>query len=178
MIVFMSDNGYAFGEHRWDYKMSAYEESIRVPLVVRYDPLTFAGRKDAHLALNIDLAPTFAGLARVQPAARVDGQSLLPLLRRVGPRWRSGFLVEHMVTQLDQPYLPAYCAVRTRRQVYVVYKYSTSPRYESELYDLVRDPYELRNRVRDPDYKPVVTAMKRRLGSLCDPPPPGFSLPP
>jgi N-acetylglucosamine-6-sulfatase len=158
--------------------MSPYEESIRVPLVIRYDPLTSVGRKDAHLALNIDLAPTFAGLAGVLPATRMDGQSLLRLLKRARPRWRPGFLVEHMVTQLDQPYLPAYCAVRTRRHIYVVYKYSTSPRYNSELYDLIRDPFELRNRVKDPGYIPVVTAMKRRLKSLCDPPPPGFSLPP
>jgi arylsulfatase A-like enzyme len=177
MIVFTSDNGFAFGEHRWFYKMSPYEESIRVPLVIRYDPLTWGGRKDRHLALNIDVAPTFAALAGAQPSTPVDGRSLLPILRRRGQLWRHQFLIEHKVTQLDQPYVPAYCAVRSAKYLYSVYKYETEPRYNSELYDLVGDPYELVNRVKSPRYASVVAAMKARLKALCNPPPPGFTLP-
>jgi hypothetical protein len=78
---------------------------------------------------------------------------------------------------LDQPYVPAYCAVRSAKYLYSVYKYETEPRYNSELYDLVGDPYELVNRVKSPRYASVVAAMKARLKALCNPPPPGFTLP-
>jgi N-acetylglucosamine-6-sulfatase len=179
MIVLTSDNGLAFGEHRWRYKMSPYEESIRVPLVVRYDPLTHGGRTDRHLALNIDVAPTFAELAGARPTAPVEGRSLLPLLRRrtSAARWRRSFLVEHIVAQPAQGYLPAYCAVRTRRYLFVIYQYRTGLPYNLELYDLAKDPFELVNRARAPGYAGTRRALKSRLVSLCHPPPPGYHLP-
>jgi arylsulfatase A-like enzyme len=177
LIVFMSDNGYAVGEHRWNYKMSPYEESIRVPFVVRYDRLTRGGWRDRHLALNIDLAPTFARLARSRPATPVDGRSFLPLLRRVHARWRHAFLVEHLWTQRDQAYMPTYCAVRTDRYMTVIYQNETKPFYNRELYDLTRDPFELKNRAHDRAYAEVFRSMKPRLRALCDPPPPRYKLP-
>ena len=82
MIVFMSDNGFSYGEHRWGTtgamnKQVPYEESIRVPYVVRYDPLTPFARTDPNLVLNIDLAPTFAALGGVAaPEPRAGACSL------------------------------------------------------------------------------------------------------
>src|SRR5207244_3694115 len=86
LIVFASDNGYLWGEHRWPVKMVPYEESIRVPLVIRYDPLTPGASLDTHLVLNIDLTPTFAevGAAALD---RPDGQSLVQLLGGDGTDW-------------------------------------------------------------------------------------------
>src|SRR5207247_583450 len=80
MIVLTSDNGLGWGEHRWSGKKDAYEESIRVPMVVRYDRMGMAQRTDDHLVLNIDLAPTFAKVGGAN-APPTDGQSFLPLLR-------------------------------------------------------------------------------------------------
>jgi N-acetylglucosamine-6-sulfatase len=174
MIVFASDNGLTWGEHRLhNRKTSAYEESIRIPLVVRYDALLSDARTDSRLVTNIDLAPTFAELgATVAPEA--EGKSLVPLLASqpgVPLRWRRGFLIEHLQGRGGAAAeVPTYCAVRGRRYKYVVY--STR---EEELYDLARDPYELVNRAGD-------TALRKRLFSLraqvkvrCDPPPPGFT---
>ena len=70
MIVFMSDNGYMWGEHRAYFKAKPYEEAMRVPMVVRYDPWTTAARTESHVVLNLDLAQTFAGLGD----ARVTGR--------------------------------------------------------------------------------------------------------
>jgi arylsulfatase A-like enzyme len=166
LVVFTSDNGLAWGEHRWTKKEVPYEESIRVPLVVRYDRMIAGPRVDHHLVVNVDLAPT---IAQVTGAGRPadDGRSLVPLLRSPKAPWRHDFLLEHM--EGTNP-VPTFCAVRGERYVYV--HYATG---EDELYDLRRDPFELRSEAHAPRAAPVLDAMRRRLAELCDPPPPGLS---
>jgi N-acetylglucosamine-6-sulfatase len=165
LIVFASDNGWAVGEHRWNNKKAAYEESIRVPLVIRYDPVVQGPRDDAHLVTNIDLAPTFAEAAGV-PAPGVDGKSLFPLLESPDPgTWRSDFLIEHLkIVGVD---MPTYCAVRSEGFLYV--GYTTR---EEELYDLTADPFELQNVAADPDYAATLRYLRARKAVLCDPVPP------
>jgi len=164
LIVFTSDNGISWGEHRWVKKEVPYEESIRVPLVVRYDPLTAAdaGRTSSALALNIDIAPTIAAVAGVP--ASTDGRSLLPVLGDGDAGWRTRFLIEHM--EGSNP-VPTYCAVRTDRYLYA--RYATG---ERELYDLRSDPYELTN-VANEDAT-LSSELQGDLDALCDPAPPGF----
>jgi N-acetylglucosamine-6-sulfatase len=167
MVVFMSDNGFSWGEHRrFKTKMLPYEENIRVPMVIRYDPLTTTSTND-RLAANIDLAPTFAELAGV-PAPGVEGQSLLPLLSDPGSPWRKSFLVEHLQTW-DK--VTTYCQVRETNVSYVAYGTG-----EEELYDLLADPFQLQNVVKDPDYGATLDHERRVVRRLCVPPPPGFSL--
>ena len=169
MIVFTSDNGIAEGEHRWAGKKDAYEESIRVPMVIRYDPMGTAQRSDTHLVLNIDLAPTFAALAGVG-APNADGRSLLPLIDRSSTSWRSDFLVEHLKDAVAP--IPTFCAVRNEQYLYVVYGTG-----EEELYDLSQDPYELQNVASDPSETVTLEQMRMRTKQLCNPPPPGFTFP-
>jgi N-acetylglucosamine-6-sulfatase len=165
LIVFTSDNGYAWGEHRRSTKMDPYEESIRVPFVLRYDALALPPREERQLALNIDLAPTFAHLAGTfLPLA--DGQSLLPLLTTPTVPWRSDFLIEHLRASATAR-MPTYCGVRTKSSLYVSYETG-----EEELYDLVADPYELTNLAKNPAARPVLVSLRARLGQLCNPPPP------
>ena len=168
MIVFLSDNGISWGEHRWGTKRVAYEESIRVPFVVRYDPLTAAARTDPNLVLNIDIAPTIAELTGA-PAPTMDGQSLLPLLASPSAAGRDDFLVEHLAKTDDR--VPTYCGVRTRGYLYVYYVDG-----EEELYRLSRDPFELRNLIRHPPQREL-DRLRARLTQLCNPPPPGLVLP-
>jgi N-acetylglucosamine-6-sulfatase len=170
LIVFTSDNGLAFGEHRWRGKEVPYEESIRVPLVVRYDPITTTAAIDKQLVLNIDFAPTFAQLAGVTPPSSVEGRSFLPLLSSPNARWRGSFLVEHFQGVSDP--VPTYCQVHTKRYSYV--DYGTG---EEELYDLKTDPYELTNRAGDPQLAGKLDALRALRQKLCDPPPPGFTAP-
>jgi N-acetylglucosamine-6-sulfatase len=166
LIVFMSDNGMLWGEHRWQNKLVPYEESVRVPFVVRYDALIPAPRIDRHLVVNIDLAPTFAQLAGVNTPA-VEGRSLLPLLTSSQGSWRTDFLMEHV--RMDPGGVPTYCGVHSERYVYVDYVTG-----EEELYDLARDPFELQNEARSAEYVDVLLAMRNRLKQLCRPRPPGF----
>ena len=175
ILVFASDNGLLWGEHRQvNRKVSAFEESIRIPLVVRYDALATGRRAEPRLVTNIDVAPTLAQLAGTT-ARGAEGRSLVPLLASSAAssgRWRQSFLIEHLqgrgpVTGV----VPTYCAVRTTRFKYVVY--STR---EEELYDLAVDPHELENRAADPSLREQVFALRLDLKELCDPPPPGYEL--
>jgi arylsulfatase A-like enzyme len=171
MIVFASDNGVTLGEHHLiaARKLVPYEESIRVPLVIRYDPLTHARpREEGRLAVNIDLAPTFAALTgRTMPGA--EGRSLLPLLARRSPPWRHDFLIEHLVGR-PQPDVPTYCAVRGTRYKYVLYQTR-----EEELYDLEHDAGELANQASNPTLAPLKARLRSRLEHLCRPRPPGYT---
>jgi arylsulfatase A-like enzyme len=167
LVIFTTDNGLQWGEHRWLKKEVPYEEAIRVPLVVRADAIVDAGgRVDDHLVANIDLAPTIASAAGIDlPGA--DGRSLVPLLRGQTEPWRRALLIEHM--RGTNP-IPTYCGVRTQRHLFVTYETG-----ERELYDLEVDPYELENLAGTrPDLEARLGAT---LKTLCDPPPPGLGSP-
>ncbi len=165
MIVFMSDNGYMWGEHRWAGKLAPYNESIRVPFVVRYDRLT-SRRTNGRLVLNIDLAPTFAQLAGVA-APGAEGKSLLPLLAAARTPWRSAFAVERFGPRSR---VPTYCAVRKLNRLYVRYRSGFE-----EYYNLKRDPWELENRAKRPGAAKVVARFRLKAQRLCQPAPPGYS---
>jgi arylsulfatase A-like enzyme len=168
LIVFMSDNGFAWGEHRFTNKKQPYEEGIRVPMVIRDDALISSPSTDDHFVLNVDLAPTIAEAAGVS-APGAEGTSLMPLITGTPPpTWRTDFLIEHRLG--DDDIVPTYCAVRNATNIYV--QYVTG---EEELYDLVADPYELTNVASDPAYQSVITPMRSRLMELCRPLPPGLA---
>jgi arylsulfatase A-like enzyme len=167
IIVFTSDHGILWGEHRWNGKSVPYEEAVAVPFVVRYDGLLDEPRTNDRLVLNIDLAPTFAGLAGVD-APDVEGRSLVPLLERSPVEWREEFLIEHQIEHAKSA--PSFCAVHTER--YVLVRYATR---EEELYDLHRDPLELVNHARSDRYRSIRRDLRSSLRELCHPEPPGFA---
>ncbi|MEO8139286.1 MAG: sulfatase-like hydrolase/transferase, partial [Gemmatimonadota bacterium] len=158
LLVFSSDNGYSWGEHRWlDAKMCPYQECIRVPLWIRAPGLR--ARHDTSLAANIDLAPTFAAWAGISTPANVNGVSLLPLLSDPATPWRSAILVEHLGTPI-----PGHIdsqGVRTSRYLYNEYING-----DRELYDLQLDPLELTNVVNDPAYAATVATLQATLATL------------
>jgi len=167
LFIYTSDNGLLWGEHRWRRKEAAYEEAIRVPLVVRWDAGGIPpGSRPEVLAANVDLAPTIADAVGI-PAPGAEGISLLPALRGEPGPTREDLLIEHLAGANP---VPTYCAVRSRRWTYV--------RYEDgfeELYDLRTDPYELQNLAADPRFAGVLRERRARLAELCDPPPPGYA---
>jgi arylsulfatase A-like enzyme len=167
LFLFTSDNGYQRGEHRWSFKLVPYEESIHMPFVLRYDPLGLPGGTQDALVANVDIAPTVMDVAE-GPAAGMEGSSVLPLLDGTAKSLRQEILIEHIEFRKHGPDAPTYCAVRTKRKLFV--RYATG---EEELYDLERDPYQLSNAIarRGPA---VARVLRRRTRALCSPRPPGM----
>jgi arylsulfatase A-like enzyme len=159
-VFFTSDNGIHWGEHWWTSKFSGYEESLRVPLLVRYPLLVPLPAASPALALNIDLAPTFADLARVQPMTTVDGESLRRVLEGE-PSQRQDFLFE----SFDDFVVTSMRGVRDARYKLLVTRPGTPSAFE-ELYDLEQDPYELHNRAGDPALAAVLARLRARLAEL------------
>jgi arylsulfatase A-like enzyme len=171
MIVFASDNGLEWGSHRFPaaVKRTPYDESIRIPMVVRYDPWTSTPRVDDHLILNTDWAPSWADLAHVHHPG-TEGLRFLPLLHphhgRV--RWRSGFLLEGW--DKNPPTAdPSYCGIRGHHFLYTEYGDGSQ-----ELYDTRTDPWEIHNLIGDPTYQREFEKLHAMMLRACSPPPPGF----
>jgi N-acetylglucosamine-6-sulfatase len=167
LVVFTSDNGFLWGEHRLFGKVVPYEESIRVPLIVRHDRALGAPRIEQRQALNVDLAPTIAAYAG--RSLRAEGRNLRPVIERRPVSWRTSFLVEGR----NYPAFPSpsYCAIRGSRYMYAAYATR-----EEELYDLQLDRRQLTNRVGDPALSGWLDTMRRLLLARCNRPPPGLSL--
>jgi N-acetylglucosamine-6-sulfatase len=166
VIVFTSDNGYFYGEHGLSAERRlAYEESIRMPLLIRYPGTIKAGAKRDEFALNIDLAPTLLELAGVKAPQTIEGRSLVPVLSgRQGASWRTSFLIEYYSdTVFPRISKMGYKAVRTGRWKYIHYLELDGM---DEFYDLARDPYELRNIINDPAATTALREMKKELTLL------------
>jgi hypothetical protein len=142
IVVFFSDNGWHWGEHRTRAKLKPYEESIRSPLFVRYPKLAPLHRSESRMALNIDLCPTFAELAGAGVPITQDGTSLIRVLDGTAPTWRTDFLTE------GWPNNRVWASVRDGQWKYIeipVTQGDPDTTFELELYDLIADPYELTN---------------------------------
>ena len=165
VIVFASDNGYFYGEHGLSVERRlAYEESIRMPLLVRYPRLIKAGTVRDELALNIDVAPTLLELAGMSAPATTQGRSLVPLLKGLGGEWRSSFLIEYYSDKVfPRMRNMGYKAVRTERWKYIHYLELDNM---DELYDLKADPYEMRNIINRREAARSLEEMKRELERL------------
>lgn len=157
VIVYAGDNGYLLGEHGGLLdKRAAYEESIRIPLLIRYPRLFEPGGVCRRMVLNLDVAPTIVGLAGLPPPATMRGLDLAALAR--AETGRDAFLYEYFA---ELGTVPTTVALRTPDYKYVTYP--DDPELTRELYDLRADPGELVNRIDDPDLAEVRQRLARRL---------------
>jgi N-acetylglucosamine-6-sulfatase len=167
-ILFFGDNGYFFGEHGLGpERRFAYEAGIRSPFVVRYPPLVRAGTKKRELVICQDIAPTLLELAGATPGKHVQGRSLVPLFRGKPRAWRTSILIEYWAEQA-MPWLVgmSYKAVRTDRYKYIRWLNRGRNGELDELYDLDRDPWELKNLAGTRAAAPVRARLQRELRRL------------
>ena len=158
-VVFTSDNGLFMGEHRLADKRAAYDESLRVPMLVRYPRMAQKGQVRDEIVLNIDLASTFLDYAGVPIPAKMQGRSWRPLLDGRGGPWREAFFYSYYLER-QYPRVPTVTAVRTMSAKLV--KYPLHPEW-TELFDLRADPYETRNLHGDPLASELQAIMERLL---------------
>jgi arylsulfatase A-like enzyme len=144
VIVYTSDNGYYLGEHCLGDKRSLYEESIRIPMLVRYPRMFPEGRLVDEMVLNIDLAPTLLDLAGVTIPESMQGASWKDLAAGKQPaKWRSSFLAEYYKELGDAPTM---AGIRTATSKFI--HYPNHPEW-TEVFDLINDPYEIANLARE-----------------------------
>lgn len=158
VVAFTSDHGYFYGEHGLGAERRlAYEEAIRIPLLVRYPRIFRPGSESHEMVLSIDLAPTLLEMAGVR-APRMHGRSLIT------GRPREAILIEYFSDRVFPRILRmGYQAVRTKRWKYIRY---TELAGMDELYDLGEDPYELCNLATNPAAARILQDLKRRLREL------------
>ncbi|NBV20667.1 MAG: DUF4976 domain-containing protein [Proteobacteria bacterium] len=162
VVVFTADNGYFLGEHGLADKWYAYEESLRVPLVV-YDPRLPAARRGQRCddwVLNVDFAPTFCTLAGLKPPALMQGRDFTPLLRGQTPAdWRTDFLYQF---KWSSEIIPASEGVCSKDWKYI--RWLTGP--TEELFDLRADPREKRDLSQDPAHAAELQRLRTRMAAL------------
>ncbi len=161
VIVFAGDNGFFMNEHRMGDKRCAYEESIRIPMVIRYPKLVKPGTTIEQMVLNIDLAPTFYELAGVETPSWVQGESMVRLFKG-SKDWRKSFLYSYWV-DLNYPQYPRTLAVRTGDWKLVTYPDTDEL---SELYHLKDDPAEMNNLINNPEYQDRAAKLQREIDRL------------
>ncbi len=184
VFVFSSDNGYYLGEHALGDKRSAYEESLRIPMVVRYPRAVKAGRTDDRMVLNVDPTPTFLDLAGLSVPKEVHGRSWRPLLEgKDDVAWRDAYFYCYFYERGFS--VPTTTAVRTADAKLIKY-----PGHDewTEVFDLKADPYETRNLAKAPEaadlrarleaeYGRQAAAVGFRIPDFADQPPAEGSLP-
>jgi N-acetylglucosamine-6-sulfatase len=158
LVVYVSDNGYQWGEHGLQDKRTGYEESIRIPMVARCPELFQPGTKTRGMVLNIDLGPSLLAVAGFRAPASMQGRNFLPLAQGKEKNWREHFLYEYF-WERNYPQTPTLHAIRTDRFKYIHYHgiWDTD-----ELYDLQADPLETMNLIADPGREATV----KRLNNL------------
>ena len=189
-VIFTSDNGFFFGEHRLiGGKFLAYEPATHLPFLIR-GPRIRPGSESGELVQNIDVAPTILELSGAKADKSIDGRSLVPFLRDPELRTLRPLLFESFVETSDvnengaiAERGPSARGARARRGASASilapprdyegirlgpYKYIAWPNGEKELYDLEKDPYELNNIVRIPNYFPIRNYLHRELRDLED----------
>lgn len=153
VVIYSSDNGYYLGEHGLGDKRSLYEESLRVPLLVRYPRLVAKGKTMDEMVLNIDLAPTLLELGGVPVPPTMQGMSWVPLLTGKNPTWRQSFLAEYFYENNFET--PTMLGVRTAHAKII--QYPGHPEW-TEIFDLAIDAYETKNLAADPARRAQLTA--------------------
>ena len=161
VIVFAGDNGFFHGEHGKGDKRLAYNESMRIPLVMRYPKVAKAGQSVAEMVLNADIAPTFLDLAGVKVPEQMQGKSIIPLLQGHNEGWRKSFLFTYWPDLIY--FLPRITAVRTEK-----YLYSQTPDITDidELYDVQNDPAEMVNLAENPKFAQIKQQLIDELETL------------
>ena len=164
VIIYSSDNGYFMGEHTFKDKRLAYENSIRVPMIIRYPRLIKESTEIDEQCLNIDLAPTILELAGIDKPNYMQGESMLDIITgKKNSKWRKSILFEYYVDDA-WPYAgPDQLAVRTN-QFKLVDNFLEND--IDELYDLINDPGEMNNLINDEEYETIELELRNESKRL------------
>jgi arylsulfatase A-like enzyme len=162
VIIYTSDQGFFLGDHGWFDKRLMYEESLRMPFLVRWPGKVKAGTVNDGMVLNVDFAPTLLDAAGQKVPADMQGRSFLPLLKGERPAdWRTAMYYRYYHYPMHHRVQPHY-GVRTGSHKLIYFNKIN----QWELYDLEKDPHELKNVYADPAYADTVKRLKAEMYRL------------
>ncbi len=168
IVIYSSDQGFYLGEHGWYDKRWMFEESFRMPLIVRWPGVAKPKSQSDQLVQNIDYAPTFLEIAGLQIPKEIQGHSLVPILKGESVPWRDSLYYAYY--ELGEHAVPQHFGVRTERYKLIHFPVSD----EWNLFDLQKDPHEMRSIYDEPSASELRESMKNeyyRLRELYDAPP-------
>ncbi|OGV08072.1 MAG: sulfatase [Stygiobacter sp. RIFOXYC12_FULL_38_8] len=164
IVIYTSDQGFYLGEHGWYDKRFMYEESLGMPLVVRYPKEIRPNQVSEEMVLNLDFAPTFLDFAGVNAPQEMQGESFRPILKGKTPNdWRTSMYYHYYEYPHGWHDVKRHYGIRTERYK-LIHFYNDIDTWE--LYDLEKDPNELNNLYTDPAYKDVLNELKTELKKL------------
>ncbi|QNE41960.1 sulfatase (plasmid) [Hymenobacter sp. NBH84] len=163
IVIYLSDQGFYLGEHGWFDKRWMYEESFRTPMVMRYPGVVRPGTVSDAFVLNLDIAPTMLQAAGLPVPPDMQGESMLPLLTGAKAKGRDA-MYYHYYENGEHAVSPQF-GVRTRRYKLIRFYKRVN---DWELYDLQKDPQEMRNLYGQKGYEKITTDLKKQLSSLID----------
>ncbi len=154
IVIYSSDQGFYLGEHGWYDKRWMYEESFRMPFVMKWPGVMKPGRRSTALSQNIDFAPTFLDAAGADVPEAMHGVSLRPLAKGKVPKtWRKSLYYHYY--ERGEHHVPRHDGVRTDRYKLIHYQDTD----EWELFDLKKDPQEMKSVYGDSDYAKIANEM-------------------
>jgi arylsulfatase A-like enzyme len=163
IVIYTSDQGFYLGEHGWFDKRFMYEPSYRTPLLIQWPGEIAPGSINNDIVSNLDFAETFLDVAGIKPPPDMQGESLLPLLKAHTPEnWRK----EHYYHYYEYPgyhSVKRHYGISTKRYKLIHFYYDID---EWELYDLLKDPDEMKNVYNDPSYLKVRQDLTTRLAGI------------
>jgi arylsulfatase A-like enzyme len=162
IVIYTSDQGFFLGDHDWFDKRFMYEESLRMPFMVRFPKHIKPGTVNKDMILNVDFAPTFLQYAGLDVPKEIQGRSILPLLQGKTPKdWRTTMYYRYYHYPADHRVQPHY-GVRSERYKLIYFNKIN----EWEFFDLKKDPHELKNVYADPAYAKEVQRTKQEMERL------------
>ena len=163
IIVLTSDQGFYLGDHGFFDKRFIYEESIRMPFMIKYPNRIKNGSVNEDIVSNIDFAPTLLDLAGISTDQKMQGESIKPLLLGNTPEdWQTGVYYHYYEFPYWHHVQPHY-GIRTQKYTLAHFYYNIDV---WELYDLEKDPKQLNNIINDPEYANVISELKQQLKDL------------
>ncbi len=159
MVIYMGDNGFSWGEHGLIDKRHFYEESVKVPMLIRCPEIFEGGKNIERMVQNVDIAPTVFECAGVEKPEYMPGKSMIQLLKGNEEGWRERVYYEYF-WEYDFPMTPTVFGVRTDQYKYMRYQGIWD---QNELYDIINDPDEMYNLMGDPEYADVAKQLASDL---------------
>ena len=164
IVIYTSDQGFYLGEHGWFDKRFMYEESLKIPLLIRYPKEISKGQISNDMVLNLDFAPTFLDYAGVDIPEEMQGASMRDILNGQEPEeWRQEMYYHYYEYPRSDHHVKRHYGIRTHRYKLIHYYYDID---EWELFDLKEDPHELMNLYHQAEYADIVSGLKLKLKEL------------